>query len=225
MGDPTLVVSDEPLAAAAAHLCRVVRERVAERGFARLAIPGGSVAAVVAPARKALGDAWHSVRLTWVDERCVAFDSPESNRGQAHRSGALSREHPPAIELALFLDGELAAEAPARVEAALRERFESELDVVLLGMGPDGHVASLFPGRSSGGGLVVHVSDSPKPPADRITLTRDLLLTAQSTILVATGEQKRWALFSLLRGEKSLPAHGLPGLVVFTDLNVDGEKR
>jgi 6-phosphogluconolactonase/glucosamine-6-phosphate isomerase/deaminase len=66
----------------------------------------------------------------------------------------------------------------------------------------------------------MHVPDSPKPPADRITLTRRALETAKTSLLVAIGEPKREALTRLIGGDASLPAWGLPGLVIVTDLDL-----
>ena len=68
--------------------------------------------------------------------------------------------------------------------------------------------------------MVAHVADSPKPPADRVTLTRRALDTARFVILVAIGESKRDALKRLVSGDETLPAHGLKGLVVVTDLEL-----
>jgi 6-phosphogluconolactonase len=103
----------------------------------------------------------------------------------------------------------------------LRVEFEGALDVLLLGMGEDGHIASLFPSRSlPDSGLVAHVSDSPKPPLDRITLTPAALATASRAVLSAFGESKREPLRRLLAGDQTLPAQALKGLVVVTDLDL-----
>ena len=67
---------------------------------------------------------------------------------------------------------------------------------------------------------MAHVVDSPKPPPSRITLTRAALATAGRTVLVATGEAKREALARLLSGDPALPAQGLRGMVVVTDLEL-----
>jgi 6-phosphogluconolactonase len=190
----------------------------------RLAIPGGSAAAAIGPARERLGRAWADVCLTWVDERCVPFSDAGSNRGSAYRTGALDAGWPPALELPLFRDGETGDQAVARVECALDAAFDGALDVLLLGMGEDGHVASLFPGRQPHGGRVCHVTASPKPPPERITLTRSFLGTACAAVLVAAGEPKRAALTRLVRGDPSLPAHGLRALTLVTDLDL-GEAR
>jgi 6-phosphogluconolactonase len=161
-----------------------------------------------------------------VDERCVPFDDPASNRGAAYRSGCLDTNEPPMHELALFEAGETPAEACLRVGVALEAHFSFGLGVVLLGMGEDGHVASLFPGHETPpGALVAHVPDSPKPPPLRITLTRRALETARTTIVLAMGEGKRNALTRLLAGDAVLPAHGLPGLTIVTDLGDLGGRK
>lgn len=220
---PRIVRAGDPVAAASALLAEAIAAADGRRGAARLAIPGGSALAALGPARARVGAAWERVRLTWVDERCVPFADAASNRGEAYRSGALDAAHPPAAELALFLDGERGAQSVARAQRALDEWFGGALDVLLLGMGEDGHVASLFPGWSAPhGARVAHVAASPKPPPERITLTRALLVTAGRAILLATGEDKRAALQRLASGDAALPASGLPGLVAVTDLALRG---
>lgn len=213
-----LLCADDPFEAAGALLADAVGAVDRSRGATRLAIPGGSALAALGAARRRLGDAWRRVLLTWVDERCVPLAHEESNRGAAYRAGFLGARCAPARELPLFLDGERGEEAAARVESGLGEIFDGALDVLLLGMGEDGHVASLFPGWSAPpGARVAFVASSPKPPPQRVTLTRSMLVTARCTILVAAGETKRAALERLLGGDPTLPAQGLPGLTVVTD--------
>jgi 6-phosphogluconolactonase len=219
--EPTVVVSEQPGSDAARLVVDAVDAALSRRATARLAVAGGSAAAALGEVRRALasGGRWAKVALTWVDERCVRFDSDDSNRGAAYRAGHLRDDDPPGDELALVLDDEAPASAVARVTEALAGRFDGGLDVTLLGMGPDGHIASLFPGRRfDTGRSVIHVPDSPKPPPDRLTLTRPTLQTAARHILLATGEGKRAALERLLAGDATLPAVGLPGLTIVTDV-------
>jgi 6-phosphogluconolactonase len=217
---PTLRISGDPVATASEELCDAVSRGLAEGELVRLAIPGGSALDALPGARERLGDAWTRVALTWVDERCVPVEDPDSNRGAVRRLGLLE-DPAPASELPLYEDEESPAQAVERVTAGLQSTFDNALDVLLLGMGEDGHIASLFPARGRPlHGLVAHVADSPKPPSDRITLTRAILATARDAILVVTGERKRSALEKLLAGDARLPAHGLPGLVIVTDLEI-----
>jgi 6-phosphogluconolactonase len=203
-----------------------LRAVLGERDLVRLAIPGGSALPAAAYSRAALGADWNRVALTWVDERCVSVDQAESNRGAARKLGLLDRElavperPAPRLVLPLFESDETPSAAVERVTRGLARDFDGGLDVLLLGMGEDGHVASLFPGRREpDSGSVAHIADSPKPPADRITLTRSMLQTACWSVLVAIGESKRPALERLLAGESRLPAHGLVGLTIVTDLD------
>lgn len=221
MADPTVVISDAPVEEAARQVVAAVDDALGRRSTARLAVAGGSAARALGYVRRVLhdGDRWARVALTWVDERCVAFDDPDSNRGGAYRDGHLDDVDPPGDELALVRDGEAPPAAVARVADALAARFDNALDVTLLGMGPDGHIASLFPGRRfDDSSIVTHVANSPKPPPDRLSLTRPLLATATRHVLLATGEGKRAALERLLDGDRALPAAGLDGLVIVTDL-------
>jgi 6-phosphogluconolactonase len=220
---PRVCSSPDPVAEGGRLLAEALRALEPTQGSPRLAVPGGSAARALGPARAQLGAAWHCVRLTWVDERCVPFANPESNRGSAYRAGILDPAHPPASELSLFLDGESGAQAVARVDSALDAGFDGGLDVLLLGMGEDGHVASLFPGQvTPAGARVAFVEAGAKPPPRRITLTRATLESARTTVLFAVGEAKRAVLGRLVAGDPALPAHGLPGLVVVTDLELGG---
>lgn len=222
-----LSTSAEPLSAAASLLAVAIDRIASLRPTVRVAIPGGSAAAVVGEVRKKLSaSSWNSVRLTWVDERCVPFADAESNRGMAHRKGWLD-DACLAHELPLYLDGETPEAACVRVAARLRDEFENAIDIALLGLGEDGHIASLFPGKAALGvrdQTVVRVLDSPKPPAQRVSLTLPILETASAKIVFATGEGKRDALRRVLRADDALPLTYLHNIQIITDLDM-GEQR
>lgn len=216
-----LVTSETPALAAANRVAEALRLTAGDSP--RLGIAGGSVLAALPLLRERLpAGLWSALRLTWVDERCVPLASPDSNHGQALRAGYLDPKAPPGFELPLYLDDETAQAAGARVTSALATHFDSALDVLLLGMGEDGHIASLFPGHPicRVAGLVAPIFDSPKPPPQRITLTLPLLAKAEQVVLLVQGESKRVALGRLLLGDPALPAAALHRVTVVTDLGL-----
>lgn len=210
-GDVQVVVTDDPVAEAAGRL----RDALDVHGT-RLAISGGSALDVLSGLELAAW--WPRVALTWVDERVVAGSEPSSNRGEAVRRANVDRA---GAVLPLLRDDELTEPSRAlpRVEAGLDVEFAGALDVTLLGLGEDGHVASLFPGRrwDDADARVMLVDDSPKPPPMRVTLTRSFLATARAHVVFAVGASKRDAISRLRAGDPTLPASGLEGLVVVTD--------
>lgn len=205
----------DPYAACAQRAAELVERVAGRRGRVRLAVTGGSAARAVEDCFERLaarGFDFARLRLTWIDERCVPLDSPESNAGTLRVPAGVG------CVLRLFESGETPQAAVARVERELARDFDGALDVTLLGLGPDGHIASLFVGRPDPPGRVAFVPDSPKPPARRITLTRAMLATAEHALLAARGEGKREALARLAAGDPELPATGLRGLELFTEL-------
>jgi 6-phosphogluconolactonase len=171
---------------------------------------------------------WGRVRVAMGDERCVPPDHPESNWGQA--AAALLDHVPLADDQRLPIPGELGAEAaaadyeavlrrlpPARAAGAEGEPAGSpppappvppRLEVVWLGVGPDGHCLSLFPGRAeveARDRLVVPVHGAPKPPPDRVSLTLAALGGVERLLVLATGEGKAEAVARARAGDLTLP--------------------
>jgi 6-phosphogluconolactonase len=152
--------------------------------------------------------AWSHVHLWLGDERCVPEDHEDANVRMVRESLlAVPREGAPVLhpvpspevpEDAAWLYGrELLAHMPDAV-----------FDIVLLGMGPDGHTCSLFPGHpvlNVCEAPVAPVRDSPKPPPERVTLTLPVVRGARLTLLLATGAGKRDALTAALAGDRSIP--------------------
>ena len=201
--------------AVAERAARLIEElldaTLAARGSAHLALAGGTTPA--GAYRRLQPRSWDGVELWFGDERCVGPEDPESNYRMAaqnlldHSGGALVHR----------IEGELGAElAAASYERLLRERLGGEgstlpvLDVVLLGIGEDGHTASLFlhnPALGALGVAVVAVHDAPKPPPDRVSLSLGVLRAARSTILLASGAGKAQALASALgEPDEAVPA-------------------
>lgn len=196
--------SVRPFETAAEFLADAVRDVATPR----IAIPGGSAAAALPFLRERMGARWERTILTFVDERCVPVDHTDSNHGLARNTGALEG----CTVIPLWEAGDTPETAIARFEAQW-----SGLDAILLGMGGDGHVASLFVGRPWPTGTLAFVPDSPKPPPERMTLTVAALASANTSVVLALGEGKRDALQRLHRRDPALPASALDPIIV-TDL-------
>ena len=153
---------------------------------------------------------WKGVEVWWGDERFVGSDDPERNATQAWEDmlsdlpldRARVHEVPTADQAA---DVATAAEQYAEdLEASFAGRLPSEtwFDVLMLGIGPDGHCASLFPGRPevTEDGLALPITQSPKPPPERVTMTMHVLGKAREVWFVATGEEKADALARSVAG-------------------------
>lgn len=168
---------------------------IGARGRFVLAIPGGSVATAFVPVLAAAPIDWRHVDLFWCDERCAAVDSPESNYGLAQALWLGTT--PPGSPRVHRLSGEMPdpdqAAADSDREMELLLGAPPVLDLVLLGVGEDGHVASLFPGHSAleeSARWVIAIDDAPKPPACRLTLTLPVLAHARAVCVAAFGASK-----------------------------------
>lgn len=169
------------------------------RGGARtLVLAGGNTPRRCFELLAGLEVEWGRVTVLFGDERCVPASHPDSNYLMA-RQALLDRVSPATVHR---IPGELgpdeAAAAYARVVGGL-----APLDVVVLGVGEDGHTASLFPGHAAlnAQGWAVGVRNSPKPPPDRVTLTLQALRGAHRVIILATGAGKAQAVAMAKRGE------------------------
>jgi 6-phosphogluconolactonase len=148
---------------------------------------------------------WERVRFFWSDERLVPLDHPASNYGMAN-AALFNRIQPPQGNIFPLRD-------PARYTEVLASLPRNggvfpRFDLIHLGMGEDGHTASLFPGDPAldeEQALVLRVRAS-KPPPDRLTLTLPVLNSARELLFLVQGAGKRDALARVLRGDASLPA-------------------
>jgi 6-phosphogluconolactonase len=179
---------------AARRIAELVRGAKEVRGEAHVALAGGSTPRRAYELLGPLIGDWENVHLWFGDERCVAPDDPEANvrmvRESLRAPGAIEHRMP----------GELGAEEGAARYAA--ELGDTVLDIALLGLGPDGHTASLFPGNPAldAGGVAVGVHDAPKPPPERISLTLGAINSARAILLLTAGAEKRGALERVLAG-------------------------
>jgi 6-phosphogluconolactonase len=186
---------------AARDLIAAIGEARAARGVAHVTLAGGTTPMRCYELLDSALDDWTGVHLWYGDERCVPFDDPESNHGQ--------------VKERLRARGAAWHPMPATLgpsEGAMeygRELGETVLDITHLGMGPDGHTASLFPDHAvlDAHGVAAGITDSPKPPPERITLTLPKLNASRRIVLLVTGEGKSEALARVMAGaDRSTPA-------------------
>lgn len=201
---PSIVVLPTPAAvsdALADRTADIVRAVLAARPRALVCLTGGSTP-VAAYARLAAADGieWDRVHVFWGDDRAVGPDDPDSNAGMAQRT-LIGPAGIPASNVHRIEGEHGAVEAARRYESCLEEFFgaaRARFDVLHLGMGPDGHVASLFPGSPALGerNRRVVATEAPAGMAvrDRVSLTLPVLGRSAVTIIAAAGADKRDAL-------------------------------
>ncbi len=236
------VVADGAAAAAraAALFADAARRAVAARGRFVVALAGGStpkaayaLLAGAAPESALGADVWGATNVWFGDERCVPPDSPDSNYRMAHEA-LLSRVPVPEAQV-YRIEGERAPEdAAARYDALLRGEAVAGrdaaaardgtdvprdpvgaplFDLVLLGVGPDGHTASLFPGtpgldEQTRWVLAVAAPVALTPKVPRITLTFPALGAAREVMVLAVGAEKREAVRAAFGGGTDVPPSG-----------------
>jgi 6-phosphogluconolactonase len=185
---------------------------------------GTKVMAAIAasPARDAVD--WRLVDFWWGDERFEVTGDQQRNETGA-RSALLDHldADPSRVHVIPGPDGPdgddpdaAAARYAAELAAAAGPGSVPAFDVLMLGIGPEGHVASIFPGSPAAhaGGSVVAVRNSPKPPPTRISLTFGALQAAREVWVLASGAEKAEAVAAALSGvsQVTLPAAGARGL-------------
>lgn len=208
--------SDEDLESS---VCSLIEERaekaIESRGFFTVAFSGGSGAKIICKGlvkRQVNLSKW---RILFCDERYVELTHPDSNYSIVKKE--LLDQSSKSPECVLAINVTLPLEKCAEdYEAKLKQLHPPEkdipnMDMLLLGMGPDGHTCSLFPGHAllnETTKLVAPISDSPKPPPCRITLTFPVINAARCAAFVATGASKAEMMKRVLEGneEDPLPA-------------------
>jgi len=210
----TFPTVEAAIAAAANRIAAVAAESITARDRFSIALSGGSTPAalfrLLARDFRARID-WPRTHAWWGDERCVPHDHKDSNTRMA-RETLLDHVPIPASNVHTVPTQLAPAEAAAAYEQSLRA-FDpvSPIDLVLLGMGTDGHTASLFPGEPTldeRDRWAVHATaPAASPVRDRITFTLPLIATGRHAMFLATGAEKRDMIARVIGArDQSLPA-------------------
>ncbi len=218
---PAIVHGADPVvvaALAAREIALAIAEAIAARGCASVMLAGGTTPRLVhAALAKDTTIAWKHVLLFVGDERAVSPASEDSNVRMVQET---LLENAPVPLANVFLPNGAASDLEAeatRYESVLPE----QLDVLLLGMGEDGHTASLFPGSTSLDESTrrVIVVQGPKPPPTRLTITPVVLMQARRTFVFATGASKATALRRALTDfdPSALPVQLTTRVTLFVD--------
>jgi 6-phosphogluconolactonase len=203
--------SDETVRFCVRHFISLANEAIKDHGFFYVALSGGSTPKVIfqqmsKPEFKHEVD-WSKVMLFWSDERCVPPTSLDSNYRMAMDSGFSSL---PVLPEHIFrIKGEI---EPAKAAEDYNHLIEEavpdhQFDLVMLGMGPDGHTASLFPGTSGleAGNRLVIANYIPQKETWRLTFTLSLINHAKNIAFYTMGEGKAEMLKRVLDKEESPP--------------------
>jgi 6-phosphogluconolactonase len=223
--DARVEVHEDPAAlstAVAGELLSRIADLQAAGDVPHVVLTGGTIAGSIhreiARLAPESGVDWGAVEFWFGDERFVAADSPDRNAGQA-RATFLDAVGVPAHrihEMASTADAADVDEAAEAYEAELHEHGPQVFDILMLGLGPDGHVASLFPGFTQlevTDRTTVGVTGSPKPPPERISLTFPRLNKSASVWFLVSGSGKAEAVAGALGGRDvhEIPAVGVVG--------------
>lgn len=199
--------------AAAEAFGAAARQAVSERGTFQVALSGGSTPKLMYAALRGLDVPWAQVHIYFSDERTVGPDDEQSNYHTA-RVGLLDFVPVPAAQVHR-LEGERDPAEAARDYAAL---LPPQLDLVLLGMGDDGHTASLFPGTAGLdlGGRVI-ANEVPQQHSWRLSFTFREINAARARWLLVTGAAKAPVLAQLWHGEGNFPVGRVQSPVWYLD--------
>lgn len=205
--------ADAVAMAAASEVVELLAKLSDEQQIVHFALTGGTVGILTLKMLSSVdgsGVDWSKIHIWWGDERFVAADSSDRNANQARDAWLANSSIPdenihefPAETSAVNLD------AAARIFQKTLAELAPKFDLVLLGMGPDGHVASLFPGHEGKayGAEVIAEADSPKPPAQRLSFSYEALNGADRIWFTVAGSDKAQAVREVIENvDCQLPA-------------------
>ena len=212
--------NDAVAQATAARLLLRIGDLLAHQERVDVVLTGGTVGilTLVEAAKSPLASNvdWTAVHVWWGDERFVPAGDADRNEGQAQEA-LLS--HIPLPEENIHRMGaegqfDSAEDAAAAYASTYADAGSPAFDVLMLGLGPDGHVASLFPdhaGYAATGEAAIAVHDSPKPPPSRVSLSLETINKASEVWVVATGAPKAEVIAKCLQGDTTFPGAAVRG--------------
>lgn len=211
---------------AAEKIGQLISNFLSEKEVVTLGLPGGRSIPPVLNHLSKFSLEWNNVHVFVVDERLVPIDDPESNFGliKSGLSVAIPKEnlHPFLVEY-------------KKEQISLRKyedeikRFNGLYDILIVSIGEDGHIGSLFPNHPSikdKSDFYIIVEDSPKPPSRRMSMSTNMVLRSEACVNLVSGIQKKDALTKLLEGDSNYidcPAKltlKIPESFIFTDINL-----
>jgi 6-phosphogluconolactonase len=183
------------------HVIEAARAAIAERGVFHMVLSGGSTPRALYAALADTDSAWADWRLYFTDERCLPPGDPDRNDTMA-RAVWLDRV-PIGDEQVHEIPAELGPEKGAAAYAEILHGV-GQFDVVLLGLGEDGHTASLFPGHALGDATdapgALGVTNAPKYPPERVSMSANRLSHSRAAFVIVSGEGKRDAVRRFYQG-------------------------
>lgn len=188
----------------AQHIADVARRTICEKGVFRIALAGGETPRNCYQKLSKQDVEWQRIHIYFGDERCLPADNAGRNDYMVQEA-LIGHVAVPKSNLHR-IPAEAGPDAAAQIYSSLLESV-MPLDMVLLGVGEDGHTASLFPGNPAleGASAVLPVFDAPKPPPERVTLGFGAINAAREKMILVAGSGKYLALEQILQGQV-LPA-------------------
>ena len=220
MNERVLPTKEAVAALAAEWMAERLRAAVGEGRRASVALSGGTTPVPIYRALAQTRLPWSEVDIYWVDERCVPPSSPDSNYRMVKEALLDSLSLQPGQVFRMEAERGDVQQAARDYEALL----PAELDMAVIGMGPDGHTASLFPGHpqlEERQRRVAVVLDSPKPPPCRLTLTLPALERTRHVLGLVLGRGKEEAV-AALRAGRDIPAARVPHALWLLDAEAGG---
>ncbi|XP_049819766.1 6-phosphogluconolactonase [Aethina tumida] len=204
---------DEVITKLTQLLAHTANESIQKNGAFYLGVSGGSVASFLTLGLPKITTDFEKWKIFFCDERMVPIENPDSTFGfyKKHLIGAgnIELKESNFVQVIQGVTPEEAADDYAQKIAECFPNATPKFDMLLLGMGPDGHTCSLFPGHpltEEKDKLVAAIVDSPKPPPERVTLTFKVINNARNCVFAMCGKEKADMVKRILVDKEDLPS-------------------